>query len=646
MSNSGYRNETITKTLFILALLLFFKPLYSQIPVKQDTSLKILRGSYILLKDNKVFIPKDTVIRIPVNLVPALATRKDKTIAFYDSLKSKASKTLVTKALFELVIVSPDSANKKKIISRSDENFKDYKGVKIRKIQIQPLNVFGVNIDNPGYYNPRGLERILNSTHVNTNENIIRKYLLFNEGDTISPLELTDNERILRQLPYIDDARIIVVPVSPEEADILVITKDVYSLGGDFTYRGKNKGSVWLFEKNIFGTGHEFELEIPYAANSQDSPGLGLNYMINNIRRTFINLNLNYYNGLGKRTYGFNLSRNLISSETKYAGGISIREMFTTEDLDTLPRPQPLKWNFQDYWFLRSFMINRESVSRIIGGLRYINNNVFEKPVIKPNTYYSLQKYRLYLGSLAFSMQKYYKTNLIYSYGRTEDVPYGGLIRISGGTEINEFNRRTYLGADAAIGKSFSRLGYFYASGGFGTFIKDHHTQQGVLSVRLNYFSNLVPLGKQMIRNFVNIDYTRGFDRYADEHLSVIKDNGFSGFTNDSLWGAQRVTVSLESVMFNPANVYGFRFALFGFADMAFLAGTNEVISKGSILSGIGIGIRIRNDNLVFRTFQIKLGFFPDPPMYSRINYLTVSGEQLLRPRNFDPGPPAQIPYR
>jgi hypothetical protein len=79
---------------------------------------------------------------------------------------------------------------------------------------------------------------------------------------------------------------------------------------------------------------------------------------------------------------------------------------------------------------------------------------------------------------------------------------------------------------------------------------------------------------------------------------------------------------------------------------MAFLAGTNELISKGSILSGIGLGIRIRNDNLVFSTFQIRLGFFPDPPMYSRIKYLSASGEQLLRPTNFDPGPPAQIPYR
>jgi len=160
----------------------------------------------------------------------------------------------------------------------------------------------------------------------------------------------------------------------------------------------------------------------------------------------------------------------------------------------------------------------------------------------------------------------------------------------------------------------------------------------------MNYFSNLVYLGPLKIRNFVNIAYARGFDR-NEEYLVIAKSNGFSGFTNDSLKGDQRIVVDLESVFFNPVNVFGFRFAFFGFADLAFLAHTNEVVNNGNFLSGIGFGIRIRNDNLVFNTFQIRLGFFPDPPLYSRINNMVISGEQLLRPSNFDPGPPAVIPY-
>ena len=50
----------------------------------------------------------------------------------------------------------------------------------------------------------------------------------------------------------------------------------------------------------------------------------------------------------------------------------------------------------------------------------------------------------MFLVSAAFSRQKFYKTNLIYSYGQTEDIPYGLLINVTAGKEINEFKERIY----------------------------------------------------------------------------------------------------------------------------------------------------------------------------------------------------------
>jgi hypothetical protein len=106
------------------------------------------------------------------------------------------------------------------------------------------------------------------------------------------------------------------------------------------------------------------------------------------------------------------------------------------------------------------------------------------------------------------------------------------------------------------------------------------------------------------------------------------------------------LTVSLESVLFSPVNLYGFRFAFFGFTDFSFLSGTNEILGNGYAISSIGVGIRIRNDNLVFNTLQIRIGYFPNPPSYSTISPFNISGEQLLRPANFEPGPPSVIPYK
>jgi hypothetical protein len=99
-------------------------------------------------------------------------------------------------------------------------------------------------------------------------------------------------------------------------------------------------------------------------------------------------------------------------------------------------------------------------------------------------------------------------------------------------------------------------------------------------------------------------------------------------------------------VLFSPVNFYGFRFAVFGFADAGFLFGTNEFVGSGDFLSAVGLGIRIRNDNLLFNTLQIRLGFFPSLPEYSRTSHLIVSGQQLLKPYNFEPGPPTIIAFR
>lgn len=643
-----YQGKYITsfRSLIVLTLLLIFQDVYSQTTQVNDTIKKVPVEVLNNITNILTLLTKDFLFSMPRTIIPTTVRIKDKNMVFFDSLKIKASRNHLTKRLYSFIVVNPDTTIKKQFSGASDAGYKDFSGRKIRKIIIQRLNVFGADIRNPASGEPSRIEKLLNKTHFNTNENIIRKNLLFSEGDHISPLALSDNERLLRQLPYIDDARIIVLPVSDTEADIVVFTKDVYSLGISYDYGGLKKGSLSIFEKNIVGTGHELGLDIPFNSTLPESPGIGGHYTITNISKTFINLHGYFLHGLGEKTYGFDISRKLISSTAKYAGGISVRMMFTSEDLDTLSIPAPLKYNLQDYWLERSFLINKESVSRIIVGGRYTNNNVFDHPLILPDSYHNLQKYRLYLGAVALSFQKYSKTSLIYGYGRTEDIPYGSLIKFTFGREFNEFKQRTYFGNEVSFARSSKSLGYFYSYAGFSTYLNKTATEQGLLLLKLNYFSNLVLVGRSKIRNFVYVHYTRGFGRYSNENLKFINSNGLTGFSNDSITGTQRLDISLESVLFSPINSYGFRFAFFAFSDFSFLSGTTERLGNGYGLSSIGLGLRIRNDNLVLNTLQLRIGYFPHPPPYSRISPVNISGEQLLRPENFDPGVPSIIPYR
>jgi hypothetical protein len=258
-----------------------------------------------------------------------------------------------------------------------------------------------------------------------------------------------------------------------------------------------------------------------------------------------------------------------------------------------------------------------------------------------------MQRYKMFLASAALSVQKFYKANLIYGYGRTEDIPYGALIDITAGREINEFKRRFYSGLSLSLGNKLKRAGYLYGTAGFSAFFNENKTEQGTLWLRANYFTNLRYVGTHRMRNFLRVDYTRGFGRYTDEYLLFNTENGFTGFRNDSLRAEkQRLTMNFESVLFSPRKIYGFRFAYFAFGDLGYLFGTNEFFNEGEIISRIGIGLRLRNDNLVFNTLQIKFSFYPNLPRYSKVSNFNVSGERLLDPDNFEPGPPSLLPYR
>jgi hypothetical protein len=220
------------------------------------------------------------------------------------------------------------------------------------------------------------------------------------------------------------------------------------------------------------------------------------------------------------------------------------------------------------------------------------------------------------------------------------------LLNFTAGREFNEFKNRYYTGASLSLGGSVNKMGYLYYSAAFGTFINHNKTEQGILSFRANFISNLLYTGRYRIRNFLNAEYTRGFDRYYDESLTFIRDDGFSGFRNDSIGNTQRLAINFETVLFSSVDFYGFRFALFGFAGAGILFGTNQLVARGEFVSAFGLGIRVRNDNLILNTLQVRLGFFPDVPPYSVTTPLMVSGEQMLKPYNFEPGQPSIVRFR
>lgn len=607
-----------------------------------NTFLKPVRvagGSYVSINDSLVYFKNDTVIFISDSYMPQDTNVYNRTLIFYDSLKAKAERKNLTKILYDLVVIPPARINSEWKKENNIDPLIDHNGKVIRHIYIRRLNAFGTTIRDPEASIENETKYFLNKTHVKTRDYIIKNYLVVAEKDSIVPLRISESERLLRQLPFIYDARIIIIPVSTSEVDLMVITKDIYSLGLTADLSSLSVGTVSIFDKNLLGFGHELEIKIPYNYDKYNSLGFGASYTLKNINQTMIDLKLQYRNAFERKQAGINVSRKFFSPYTKYAGGLSVNESYVMEDLDTLPKPEPVEFNNFDLWFGRSFLLDNDYSRAVISG-RYINNNVWNKPYISSNSFYEYQKYKLYMASFSLVSQRYYKTNLIYNYGRNEDIPYGGILEVTYGKEYNEFNKRDYFALESAFGNFVPNAGYFYGRGILSTFIKDNVTEQGLLKLHFKYISNLYNLRSYKLRFFGTLDYTRGFKRYNDEYMLIGEDKGIRGFKNDSIQPDQRLYLNLEAIAFSNAFIYGFRFALFGFADIVLYARDRVFYEFDNMVSGFGIGLRIRNENLIFNTFQIRFGIYPGAPPHSIMQYVNIDGERLLDPPGFDPEAP------
>jgi hypothetical protein len=609
--------------------------------------MRVKKGSYVYLNDSLRIFNHDTLIFVSNSMIPDDPESISRTRVFYDSLKVKASRSGLGRRLYDIAIVLPPDQSNQDIRTSINTDYERYNGKTIRKISFARLEPFGTNINYPDTSLAKGFSKVLNKTHTVTKEHILRSYIFLKEGEKYNSFLASESERILRKLKFIDDARLLVIPISEDEIDIHIITRDVYSLGLYYEIKGLKSGDIQLFERSMFGLGHDLTISLPYNYyRDYYGLGYGISYKVSNVARSYINAELEYSNALGQEFYKASIDRPFITATSKYAGGFSIRETFTSEDLDTLEVREPVEYNFLDTWVGRSFLIDSSNMTRLVIAARYINNNVYTRPEITSSSYYALQRYKLYLTSVSLVSQKFYKSNLLYNFGRTEDLPYGGKLDIVYGKEFNEFSKRNYFALSASTAVLTEKAGYFYGSVDVGAFSNEFITEQGIFDFKLNHISNLTSKGRYRFRTFLNLRYTSGFYRFDDEYLKVNNSFGVRGFYNDSIRPKQRFILNLETVAFSPHYLYGFRFVFFAFSDLALISKDNTFSPSNDLIAELGIGVRLRNDNLILKTIQLRFSIFPFSPPYSSLNNFDITGEKQLEPPGFDPVEPSIIRYR
>ncbi|MBD2751648.1 BamA/TamA family outer membrane protein [Spirosoma validum] len=585
---------------------------------------------------------------------------------FYTKLKASMYKHRLTRQLYDAVFrdVYNSRINTGEVDQIEVNPFKAFEGRIIGDIYIRRLSVFGQTVYDTLRKPANWVERTGNRFHTNTREHIIRNsYLLFQQGDVLNPTVLRDNERLLRSTSIFHDARILVVPRSGSKqfVDVYVITQDVWSLLPNGGFGGLNNFSVGFDQLNFRGLGHQLFAQVNYAGGDpRQKLEYQARYKVPFIAKTFLTAEADFLHLRDLKQMAIKLYRPFLTPDMKYAGAFEINHteinnrIFSQNDSAVLV---PLSYNYTDIWIGRSFRLfyktNSEEAgrSRLIIALRNTNYEYLRRPDVTADTNQIYQDSRTTLFSVAYSRRKYVRDVLIYGFGRTEDVPVGESVVGVVGLDNAELGKRLYTGVNFSQGKYIRRLGYLYGLIGLGGYSRRGQLEQGVFSFESNYFSPLLKTKWGNMRHFFNMRYTTGIDRFDNEFISLggtgsgINTDGI-GINTDALRGTKRWFVNYENILFSRLNLIGFRVAFISFINLGLVSFPERPLLQGPLYQGYGIGFRLRNENLTFESFQIRLAYYPNIPNNTIPFRQAFEGVPTLRFRDFDVSAPQIIPYR
>jgi len=575
---------------------------------------------------------------------------------FYKKLKSKAYKNKITRELYHLFFVSPgkDELVDDKEREQSSEVFIPYEGKRINKIIIDVIPPFKPNFLDTVQQTRIWLEKTANKLHNTSSRKHIKKLLYLKEGDILDAYNTADNERLIRELPYIKDAQFIPILVmgSPELVDLYLLVKDQFSWGIDLDIGSITSTSLELFNQNMYGRGHEIKAGFEYNSDKSKNWGYLASYKVKNIKKTHISALLAFKNNYKRKSVKLEAEQLFESYMTRYAGGLSLSTTQRSKKIkanDPVLNKEPLDFNSGSLWLGQAFKMKSKkkyTKSRLFTTIGASLIKFQKRPEVDKDLNRFFHNNRSYLTSITLNQVQFYKSNLIYNFGRTEDIPYGFLMQITTGFEDSEFCDRKYLAFEYQRATHFNKSQiYFFTKMALGGYFKKDRYEQGTFIFQNKFIGRLRKSGRYRYRNFGALNYTLGIRRFPEEFITLNSTDGIRGYSSDEASGTQKLSLQLENIAFTPYMAAGFRFAFFSFADIGVIGSNQHQPLKNDYYYGLGCGIRLSNENLVFKTIELRFVVYPKAPSDFTSPQYRMTGEDRPKFSKFEVGRPKVIDF-
>ena len=491
--------------------------------------------------------------------------------------------------------------------------YERFKGKYIRNITIDTREVFGGDPTDTTH-KPNIIEKAGDFFHIKTRKWIVRNQLLFKGGDELFPFQLAETERLLRSRNYLYDANVRVISVGKDSVDVIVTTRDLWSLNPGLSWDNKDKAAaISLQENNFLGLGFTTTFGVvigqPYQPLGWDYEG-GLRF--ENLFARYLHFDLIRDVDQYGTIHRIRAQRQFETPLIDFAGGIDYQ--WFDRDIYLITRDTVLlnnqHFHSQEYWLgYGTSLFNRyDFQNEYYGGISY-------RKVAYQNSSHEImdhfQDNSWVLAKAGYAFRRYKKTRFVIGLGRNEDIPIGQIFTLTGGYVHGDRQHKWYTGAKVGYSLFQEKFGYLSLLAEAGSFLYQQQFNEYTYRLDLLYFTNLYKIGHYRLRHFLRFEYA-AIEQPSQLNNAVHLDGeqGIRGF-NLSLFGNKKVLVNYEINLFPPIKFLGFNFAGVGFFDFGFLATRGESLWDGRFFSGTGLGLKIRNENLIFQSVQVMFGYYP-----------------------------------
>lgn len=534
----------------------------------------------------------------------------------------------------------------------------------IRSVTVKVLDVFeGENLN--------AVFRTANKLKANTREVVIRRELLFKEGDRFDDFAVRESERRLRDLGYLRSAEII-PKVDGEFVDLEVRTQDTWTFIPEFSYSssaGKNNKSAVITENDLLGLGKRIEFGYEEREKRQILQGI---YDDNR----FLGSELRLLAAAFERSDGH---RDVLFFGKPFRTLFDERGWFINVDTaDTVGRL--FEFGEENYIFRqRNDNLNARytvargdpevSVRRYSVGYSYERDRFGQAkdkdysdldldPALVSNDPTRLPSNRRFSGPVVALEQinpEYISPNYIDRFERVQDYNLGKH------WDANAFFASDFLGsrrnalmlnADRSGGYQFSRGAFIRGEVGIASRLESSGFRNSLARGEVKYYNVLgdltagdLFLGKHTFASSFFIDYGGRLD--ADRQFSLGGDSGLRGYRARAFNGDKRFNLNVEDRvhfiddLFSLVSLGGAAFIDVGGASYS----AWENLVRGEVYSDVGVGLRFAfprsTGGRVFRVdLALPLRSAQDDTSSFQLRLSVGGGQEFssqLRSENFGP---------